>query len=97
MFDSLTTTRAALERLASAFEPGTLTGEQAVRVVAELGAIRRLTDGMLGRAAKRVDETSAHAAAGGAGAAHPLERAPGDPRPDARPRHAPAKRIGAET
>ena len=62
MFDTLTTTRTALERLASSFEAGTLTGEQAVRVVAELGVIRRLTDGLLGQAAKRVEETSAHVA-----------------------------------
>ena len=33
MFDTLTTTRAALERLASGFEPGTFTGEQAVRAL----------------------------------------------------------------
>ena len=77
MFDTLTTTRAALERLASGFEPGTLTGEQAVRVVAELGVIRRLTDGMLGQVAKRVDETSAHAASGARDAAHFLAKAVG--------------------
>jgi hypothetical protein len=60
MFDTLTVTRTALETLAGDFEPRTLTGEQAVRVVNELGAIRKLVDGMLGKAAKRVDETSAH-------------------------------------
>ena len=60
MFDTLTSTRTALESLARDFEPRTLTGEQAVRVVTELGAIRRLVDAMLGKAAARVDETSAH-------------------------------------
>jgi hypothetical protein len=86
MFDTLTSTRSALECLASGFEPATLTGEQAVRVVAELGLIRRLTDGMLGRAARRVEETSAHAATGARDAAHLYARAVGaDP---TRPRHA---------
>ena len=60
MFDTLTSTRTALETMAREFEPRTLTGEQAVRVVTELGAIRRLVDGMLGKAAHRVEETSAH-------------------------------------
>ena len=60
MFDTLGTTRTALENLARGFEPRTLTGEQAVRVVEELGAIRRLVDGMFGKAAMRVEETSAH-------------------------------------
>jgi hypothetical protein len=70
MFDTLTTTRKALECLAFEFEPRTLTGEQAVRAVTELGVIRRLVDGMLGGAAKRVDETSAYSASGARDAAH---------------------------
>jgi hypothetical protein len=93
MFDALTTTRAALERLASEFEPGTLTGEQAVRVVAELGVIRRLTDGMLGRAAKRVEETSAHAASGARDAAHLYARAVGSDATEARRAISTAKRL----
>jgi hypothetical protein len=60
MFDTLTSTRTALETLAREFESRTLAGEQAVRAVTELGAIRRLVDGMLGKAAQRVEETSAH-------------------------------------
>jgi hypothetical protein len=60
MFDRLTTTRTELEALARGFEPHTLTGEEAVRVVKELGVIRRLIDGMLGKAAWRVEDTSAH-------------------------------------
>ena len=56
----LGTTRAAVESLACEFEPRTLTGAQSVRVVTELGAIRRLVDGMIGKAAHRVEETSAH-------------------------------------
>jgi hypothetical protein len=93
MFDALTTTRTALERLASDFEPGTLTGEQAVRVVAELGVIRRLVDGMLGRAAKRMEETSAHAATGARDAAHLYARAVGSDTTEARRAISTAKRL----
>ena len=60
MFDTLTTTRTDLETLAREFEPRMLTGEEAVRVVRELGAVRRLVDGILGKAAWRVEDTSAH-------------------------------------
>ena len=93
MSDTLTSTRTALERLASAFEPGTLTGEQAVRVVAELGVIRRLTDGMLGQAAKRVEETSAHAASGARNGAHFLAKAVGSDMSEARRVITTAKRL----
>jgi hypothetical protein len=65
MFDTLTSTRTALENLAHEFESRTLTGEQAVCAVTELGAIRRLIDGLLGKAAQRVEETSAHKHNGG--------------------------------
>jgi hypothetical protein len=65
MFDTLTSTRTALETLAREFESRTLTGEQAVCAVTELGAIRRLVDGLLGKAAQRVEETSAHKRNGG--------------------------------
>jgi hypothetical protein len=77
MFDTLMSTRSTLEALASSFEPTTLTGAQAVRVLAELGLIRRLTDGMIGRAAKRVEDTSAHAASGARDAAHLFARVVG--------------------
>jgi hypothetical protein len=93
MFDTLTSTRSALECLASGFEPATLTGEQAVRVVAELGLIRRLTDGMLGRAARRVEETSAHAATGARDAAHLYARAVGADPTEARRAIMTAKRL----
>jgi Domain of unknown function (DUF222) len=93
MFDTLITTRATLERLASGFEPGTLTGEQAVRVVTELGVIRRLTDGLLGQAVKRVDETSAHAATGARNAAHLYARALGSDTSEARRAITTAKRL----
>jgi hypothetical protein len=60
MFDTLAATRTALEVLAREFEPRTLTGEQSVRMVGELGAIRRLVDALVGQAAMRVEETAAH-------------------------------------
>jgi hypothetical protein len=58
MFDVLETTRGAMGELATSFEPCTLTHDQAVRVVDELGVIRRLTEGVLAKAAKRVADTA---------------------------------------
>jgi hypothetical protein len=58
------TTRLTLENLAGDFEPGVLSGEDAVRVVTVLAVIHRLTEGLLAQAAKRVADTSAHVAAG---------------------------------
>ncbi len=64
MFDSLTSARRVLDGLAASFDAASLSPEVALRVVDELGAIRRVVDGMVGAAAKRVAET-----AGGNGAA----------------------------
>jgi hypothetical protein len=69
MFDVLMTTRMTLENLADDFEPGALAGEEAVRVVAVLAVIGRLTEGLLARTAKRVADTSAHVTAGDCDAA----------------------------
>ena len=60
MFDTVATVKSALEGLSRDFEPATLSGPNAVRMVGELATIRRLTDAMLAKAARRVDETSAH-------------------------------------
>jgi hypothetical protein len=60
MFDTITATRTALETLARDFEPRALSAEQAVRAVTELGAIRRLVDGLIGKTALRVEETTAY-------------------------------------
>jgi len=60
MFDTITSIRTALESMARDFEPRTLTAEQAVRAVTELGAIRRLVDGLIGKTALRVEETTAY-------------------------------------
>jgi hypothetical protein len=59
MLDVIAATRTAMEELAVSFEPCMLTHEQAARVVDELGVIRRLTEGVLARAAKRVADTAA--------------------------------------
>ncbi len=60
MFGSLADARKTLETIAAEFDGATLTGEQAVRLVDELGVIRRLTDAVLAKAAKRVEDTAAH-------------------------------------
>lgn len=93
MFDSITTTRDALQRLAAEFEPATLTGEQAVRVVEELGVIHRLTEGLLAKAAKRVSDTSAHERDGDRDAAHFYARAVGVEASEARRVIDTAKRL----
>ncbi len=69
MFDALMNLRVTLESLAGEFEPDALSGEGAVRVVAVLGVIRRLTEGLLAEAARRVAETSAYVPSGDCDAA----------------------------
>ena len=58
MFASLDTTRSTLNSIALEFDAAALSPEAAVRVVDQLGAIRRVVDGMLGKAAARVAETN---------------------------------------
>jgi hypothetical protein len=65
------------ECLAREFEVDALSGEDAVRVVTTLGVIRRLTEGLLANAAKRVAETSAHVTDGDCSAAQFYARAVG--------------------
>lgn len=60
MLQTLRSARSTLESAARGLDAGALSGAQAARLVEELGAIRRLTDGMLAKAAKRVAETNAH-------------------------------------
>jgi hypothetical protein len=74
MFASLTATRSELDAIALDFDAATLAGNEALRVVDELGAIRRVVDGMLAKTAKRVAETSAHAANGDRNAATTVAR-----------------------
>jgi Domain of unknown function (DUF222) len=70
MFETVGSARRALEELAREFEPGALSAAQAVRMVEQLGAIRRLTDGLLAKAAKRAHDTKAHTRSGHRDAAH---------------------------
>ena len=58
--DDLRTARTALESAARGFDPSACTGDDAIAVVEEIGAIRRLADGVLGKAAKRVEDTAAY-------------------------------------
>jgi hypothetical protein len=77
MFATLASARSSLQGLARDFDPGELSPEGAVRAVAELGAIRRVVDGMLAKAAKRVADTSAHASRGDRSAASLVARSLG--------------------
>ena len=59
MFASLDTARSTLNSVAADFDASALSAETATRVVDQLGAIRRVVDGMLGKAAKQVADMSA--------------------------------------
>jgi hypothetical protein len=58
--DDLRDAQSALESAARDFDGAALTGQEAIDVVALLGPILRLANGVLGKAAKRVDDTAAH-------------------------------------
>jgi hypothetical protein len=58
MFASLDTARSTLNSVALDFDAGDLSPEAATRVLDQLGAIRRVVDGMIGQAAKRIAETT---------------------------------------
>jgi hypothetical protein len=58
--DDLRNARSALEAAAAGFDPSACDGDRAIAVVEEIGAIRRLADGVLGKAAKRVEDTAAY-------------------------------------
>ena len=72
--DDLRHARTALEAIARDFDPAACTGDDAVACVKELGIIRRLTDGMVAKAAKRVEDTAAHAYGSDRSAAELTER-----------------------
>jgi hypothetical protein len=67
--EAVRSARRSLETFARGLDAGALSGAQAARLVGELGAIRRLTDGVLARAAKRVADTNAYARHGDRSAA----------------------------
>jgi hypothetical protein len=58
--DDLVAARSALEGAARDFDPSACSGDEAVRVVEVVGTILKLADGILGKAAKRVEDTAAH-------------------------------------
>ncbi len=60
IMEDLRHARSALEAAAADFDPSACSGEDAIAVVEEIGAIRRLSDGVLGQAAKRVEDTAAY-------------------------------------
>src|SRR5450755_1537712 len=65
MFDSMVAARRLLDEVAVGFDAAGLSAEAAVRVVAELGAIRRTVDGMVAKTARRVAESESGSGAGG--------------------------------
>jgi hypothetical protein len=58
--DDLRNARAALEALARDYDPALYSGDDAIACMKELGTIRRLTDGMIAKTAKRLEDTAAH-------------------------------------
>jgi hypothetical protein len=74
MFASLTALRSDLDAIALEFDASTLAGCEALRVVDELGAIRRVVDAILAKTAKRVADTDAHAENGDRSAATAVAR-----------------------
>jgi len=77
MLNTIVSTRTMLEELAASFEPATLTHDQATRVVEELGVLRRLSEGMLAKAAKRVADTASCRKSAARDAAQAYARAAG--------------------
>src|SRR4051794_7603415 len=59
MFDTVCDVRTSLEKLACQYQPALLDGPAALRLMAQLAIIRRLTDGLIARTARRIDETKA--------------------------------------
>lgn len=57
---SLLSAESALEAAARDFDPASCSGAEAVEVMEKLGSVRRLADGMLAKAAKRVEDTAEH-------------------------------------
>ena len=80
MFASLDSIRSVLDEIARSFDASSLSPEAALRVVDQLGSIRRVVDGMLGKIAKRVAETSTTERDGAAVVARSLGVRPGEVR-----------------
>jgi hypothetical protein len=57
MFEMLDDARTSLEKLAREYEPALLDGPDAVRVLRQLAVIRRITDGLIAKTTRRIEET----------------------------------------
>jgi hypothetical protein len=58
--DDLRNARSVVEAAARELDAAALSGQEAIDGLAALGAIRRLTDGMVGKMTKRVEDTAAY-------------------------------------
>jgi hypothetical protein len=76
--------RASLAAAAARLDPTAMSGTAAVRLLAELGTVRRLVDGLVARVAKRVDDTAAHTRGTDRSAAELAARVVGVPPGEAR-------------
>jgi hypothetical protein len=77
MFDRLAAARDALGEIARTLDVSALSGPDALRLVEEAGAVRRVVDAILAKAAMRVDGTEAYAARGDRSAAAFVSRSVG--------------------
>ncbi len=91
MFASLVRIRSQLAEVAGPFDAGALAADEAVRVLAELGAIRRLVDGMIAKTAKAVADGAREGRDGAEAAAQAL----GTTRSEARSAVGTAKKLEA--
>ena len=80
MFDSLASARNVLDEIARGFDASSLSPQAALRVVDELGVIRRVVDGMTAKAAKRAVDGDAHVGFAAKAVAHTLGVATGEVR-----------------
>jgi hypothetical protein len=91
MFAVLGSIRNQLGEVAGTFDAGSLAPAEAVRVLAELGAIRRLVDGMIAKTAKQVADSATQ----GRDGAEAVAQALGTTRSEARGAIGTAKKLEA--
>lgn len=84
MIERIRSARADMEVMAGELDVAGCSGRDALDLLAELGALRRLVDGMLTRATKRVDETGAYTYDGDRSTAETYARVVGTDRGEAR-------------
>ncbi len=74
MVNRVRSARSALEGAARTFDARACSGQEAVSLLEELGAARRLVDGLIARVMKRVEDTAAHTYGSDRNAAELCER-----------------------